>query len=103
MRNILAIALLAASPAAADPYAPTASPAQRILATGDGLTQATAYKVDSVRDEYVVAAALGLQVRSQSLVFDRKAKKTYDKLTLSAPTGESKVLWFDISSFALPE
>ncbi|MDH7637196.1 DUF4919 domain-containing protein [Sphingomonas oryzagri] len=70
---------------------------QHILAHGDGASRETAFKASSVRDEHDVAAALGLQIDSQSLVI---GKHPYDMLEVSDPkTGAKRELWFDISSF----
>ena len=59
MRIAFAIALLIAAPSYADPV-PTSKHIQKILAKGNGLTAATAYKVSSVRDEYMIAQTLNL-------------------------------------------
>ena len=78
---------------------PTASPERiaKILSRGDGISQQTAYKVKSVREEYQVVAALGLEPGSQSLVVNNKP---YDVIEATDPrTGAKRDVWFDISSF----
>ena len=68
-----------------------------ILASGDGRTRETAFKVDSIREEYEVMGHFGLRLESQSLVVH---DKPYDLLqTVKVSTGETVELWFDISSF----
>lgn len=73
------------------------------FASGDGKTQASAYVVyaDSettgVDKEYQIIRFLGLVPQSQSLV---TADKPYDAMTVLDPkTGQTKVVWFDISRF----
>lgn len=66
MRTAVLLAVLLATPLAAR-EAPSRA-IQKILAKGDGLSPATAFRVSSVRDEYQVAAALRLTVSSQALV-----------------------------------
>jgi len=95
MRLAFALALLATVPGSAEP--PAASKhIQKIMAKGDGLTEATAFKASSVRDEYEIAAALGVKVHSQALVL---MKKPYDLLEGEDATGQKRELWFDISGF----
>jgi hypothetical protein len=70
----------------------------KILATRDGKSEATAYKVKSVGDEYKVLARLNLRPGTQALI--RRGAKAYDLLTATDPvTGTSKQIWFNISSF----
>jgi hypothetical protein len=100
------IALLAALSLALAPApsgAPDVSPAQpskhivKIMARGDGRSAETAYKVSSIRDEYEIARALGLEVTSQGLV---SLKRPYDVLTVRDPRdGSTREIWFDIGSF----
>jgi hypothetical protein len=69
----------------------------KILSSADGATQATAYKVSSVHEEYEVLAALHLTPKDQALVV---GKKPCDAITAIVPaTGAERKLWFDISSF----
>ena len=71
---------------------------EQIVAASDGATEATAYEVSSVRQEYEILRYLGLQPGRQALVM--KDGKAYDVITASDPaTGETRKIWFDISSF----
>lgn len=91
--------LLFASTAAAQPAAsPVISKhVEKILSRADGTSQATAYKVSSVSDEYDIIKALGLEMKSQALVV---GKKPYDLITaIDRVTGTERQVWFDISSF----
>lgn len=94
----IAIALAFLS-APADEGQPNPAPKRvlKIMTRGDGLSAATAYKVRKVADEYEVAAALGLRVKSQSLIMLKN--RTYDVLKVTAEDGSARELWFDISSF----
>lgn len=68
-----------------------------ILASGDGKSRETAFKVDSIREEYEVLGHLGLRMEAQSLV---TADKPYDVMrAVNLSTGEIVEVWFDISSF----
>lgn len=70
----------------------------KALAKADGRTQASAIKVRSIDDEYVVIGALGFRPGIQSLV--SKNGKTYDVHEVThATTGERRTFWFDVSSF----
>jgi len=70
----------------------------RIIERADGTSAETAFRVRSVRQEYQVVQALGLQTRSQSLIF--VGRRPFDVLTVTDPrSGEERRLWFDISSF----
>ena len=89
----LALAL-ALAPGDAAP-APSAHIA-KIMAKGDGRSPETAYKVGSVREEYEIVRALGLAVKSQSLI---GGKKPYDMLEVVDARGNVLRLWFDISAF----
>ncbi len=69
----------------------------KILARSDGRSAETAYKVRSVREEYQVLAALGLEPGRQSLVV---RKRPYDVIEATdARTGMKREVWFDIGSF----
>ncbi|MFN3516835.1 MAG: DUF4919 domain-containing protein [Novosphingobium sp.] len=69
----------------------------KALKSGDGLTEKTAYKVSSVRQEYEILRYLGLEPRMQALVINKKA---YDVITAVDPaTGKERKVWFNISSF----
>jgi hypothetical protein len=69
----------------------------KIMAATDGKTEATAYRVKSVADEYQILRRLGLRPAEQSLIV--KGKKAYDMLEATNANGEKVELWFDISSF----
>jgi hypothetical protein len=83
----------------------TATPAaaksiEKILASAGGTGPDDAYKVSSVEQEYRIAAALGLEVGRQSLNID--GKRQFDKLVCTdKKTGETRELWFDVTSFYL--
>lgn len=63
----------------------------------DGATAETAYKVQSVREEYQIARALGVRTRSQALV--EQDGKMFDVLSGTDADGKKRELWFDISAF----
>lgn len=66
----------------------------KIMGKGDGVSKGTAYRVSSVKQEYEILAALGLEPVSQALVVDGK---TYDLLTARDPrTGAEREVWFQI-------
>jgi predicted RNA-binding protein associated with RNAse of E/G family len=91
----VALALLPAPAIAEGP--PPSRHIARIMARADGGSPETAYRVSSVRDEYEIVRALGLEVKSQALVF---RKKPYDILTVVDPKdGSTRDLWFDIGKF----
>jgi Domain of unknown function (DUF4919) len=100
--NLFAALLLAvaAPPVPAVPASGVAAPSKhvaKIMARADGASPERAYKVSSVRDEYAIVRALGLEVRSQSLI---RRKKMYDVLEVADPRdGSVRRLWFDISRF----
>jgi hypothetical protein len=94
---LIALALSAAH--SASPGAPPPAPSKhvaKIMAGADGSSPETAYKVSSVRDEYEIVAALGLEVKSQALVLRGKA---YDVLEVTDAHGAVRRIWFDINSF----
>ncbi|QJU59387.1 DUF4919 domain-containing protein [Sphingomonas sp. AP4-R1] len=95
MHKAVVVALLISTASGAQPV-PTSKHIQKIMAKGDGLTPATAFKVSSVKEEYQIAAALGLKVQSQSLVVQ---KKPFDMLQATNEAGDAREVWFDISSF----
>ena len=70
-----------------------------VLASGDGKTLETAYKVDSVRDEYQVAAALGLRIKSQTMIGGKFPRDVAD---VEDADGNTRKIWFDVSSFYPP-
>jgi hypothetical protein len=99
MKWLLVFAIVVASASNAFPPSSTniSGHIAKIIARTDGKSQETAYKVDSVHEEYEVLKALGLTPKSQALVIK---KKPYDLLTAVDPaTGSERELWFDISSF----
>jgi hypothetical protein len=95
---LIGLALLGSvAPAQSTPPPSVSKHVEKILSRGDGATQATAYKVSTVHDEYEILAALHLTPKEQALVV---GKKPYDAITAVDPaTGAERKLWFDISSF----
>src|SRR5690606_34167972 len=70
-----------------------------ILASGDGKTPKTAYKVISIPEEYMTLWRLGLVVEEQSLV--ESDGRQYDAMRVKhRKTGEESVIYFDIQVFA---
>jgi Domain of unknown function (DUF4919) len=94
--RLLAALALAATAAPAALAAPPSKHIAKIMAGADGSSPETAYKVSSVRDEYEIVAALGLDVKSQALVLRGKA---YDVLEVTDAHGAARRIWFDINSF----
>jgi hypothetical protein len=95
MHIAFALACFIALPSDAEPL-PASKYIQKIMAKADGRTPGTAFKVSSVEDEYQIAAALGLKVKSQSLII---LKKPYDFVKAENEAGEAHEVWFDISIF----
>ena len=95
MRIAIAIAFLIATASNSEPVS-VPKRIQKMMGKGDGLTAASAFKVSSVRDEYEIARALNLKIQSQSLIIQ---KKPFDMMKCASETGETRELWFDISSF----
>lgn len=69
-----------------------------MLDSGDGKTAKTAYKVHSIREEYVIMRELGYQVGMQALVFD-KEYGAFDILSGTNAEGKKGEFYFDINSF----
>jgi len=114
MTFILALLLVSAQGATAPPAGPAAAapaathctprPAPdsrriaQLLASADGATAATAYRVRNIGEEYQILAALGLCAHGQSLVMN--GRKPYDILhAIDSRTGAERDLWFDIGAF----
>lgn len=101
---LAAIALLFAAPVTAPVVAPAQDQASsgrvaKILKSGDGKTQDTAYHVKNVGEEYQVIRALGLRPAQQALIINDKGT-AFDLMTVVDPkSGEKVEIWFDISSF----
>jgi hypothetical protein len=103
--GLLLIAAQATPPAPPPPAATCtpsgAAPSARIaglLASTDGSSPARAYRVRSIREEYLILDALGLCPETQSLVTNRG--RPYDvQRAVDARAGEVREFWFDISSF----
>ncbi len=94
---LTSLALMMLVPQDAAPAPPSARVAE-ILKSGDGKSEATAYKVKSVHDEYEVLGALGLRPGGQSLIVH--GKKAFDLLSVTDPKTQQKVdIYFDINSF----
>ncbi|HVG33547.1 MAG TPA: DUF4919 domain-containing protein [Pyrinomonadaceae bacterium] len=69
-----------------------------LLNTGDGKSAETAYRVMSVREEYIIMHELGIEVSSQALWSVNN--KAFDVLSGTDPkTGKEIRVYFDISSF----
>jgi len=94
---VIGLALLG-SVASAQPSSPpsVSKHIEKILSKADGSSQATAYRVSPVRDEYEVLNALHLTPKSQALVM---GEKPYDAITAVDPSGAERQIWFDISAF----
>ncbi|MGN7160008.1 hypothetical protein [Sphingomonas sp. SAFR-052] len=63
----------------------------------DGASAATAYKVDSVAEEYRIARKLGVRTHGQALI--EQDGRMFDMLMGTDADGKGRELWFDISSF----
>jgi hypothetical protein len=96
-RYLIGLALLG-SIASAQPSSPTSvsKHIEKIVSKADGSSQATAYKVSAVHDEYEVLNALHLTPKSQALVM---GTKPYDSIPAVDPSGAEHQVWFDISAF----
>jgi hypothetical protein len=71
-----------------------------LVASTDGATRETAYKVASVEDEYAILRARHLRSGEQSLILgEGDDKGAYDTLEAADRNGAKLTLWFDISSF----
>ena len=69
-----------------------------ILSSGDGKAPSTAFKVISIREEYVVLGVNGLRIQSQALFGENG--HNYDRLIGVKPgTDERTTLYFNIDSF----
>jgi hypothetical protein len=66
-----------------------------LLASGDGKSAKTAFRVHSIREEYVVMRELGYQVKSQAL--RAESDRTFDVLSGSNSEGKTASLYFDIT------
>lgn len=69
-----------------------------MLDSGDGKTAKTAFKVHSIREEYIIMRELGYQVSMQSLVMD-KDYGSFDVLAGNGKDGKGGSFYFDINSF----
>lgn len=72
---------------------------EKLLASADGRTQQSAYKVRSVAEEYEILGALGLEPGSQSLIMGDGGKAFNMIEATDAAKGETREVWFNISSF----
>jgi hypothetical protein len=71
---------------------------QALLSTGDGKTAETAYRVLTVKEEYLIMKELGYTVSSQSLMSIKG--NHYDVLSgVDKKTGKEVELYFEIGSF----
>lgn len=66
-----------------------------ILASGDGKTEASAFRVISVNEEHIVLAARGLRPIEQGLV--RRGDRVYDRVRAQSGDGTEAVLFFDVT------
>jgi len=66
-----------------------------ILASGDGRSPETAFHVYFTREEYAVLEALGLRMKSQSLM--QAGERSYDHLTAVDREGGTTELYFDVT------
>ena len=100
MAFLAALALISTT-ALAESQPPNATPSKRIakiIARSDGRSAESAFKVRSVREEYEILAALGLEPGTQSLVASNK--RNYDVIEgKDVHTGTKREVWFDIGSF----
>jgi hypothetical protein len=71
---------------------------EKLIASTDGASKATAFKVKSIDEEYRILRALRLKSEMQSLVIGDDGHP-YDRLTVVAEDGTKRELWFDIKSF----
>ncbi len=102
MRKMLLAAALAFAPVLAhaqDTTAPTPQATPTPAAPLKGSTKETAYKVNSIAEEYAIMRKLGLRVGMQALIMGEDGHP-YDMLSGTDPnTGEKRDVWFDIKSF----
>jgi len=69
-----------------------------LLSSGDGKTPETAFRVLTVREEYVIMNELGYEVQMQALLAIKG--KSYDRLSgKDKKTDQAVSVYFDISSF----
>ena len=93
--------ILLSTTSLAEPQPQNATPSKRIakiIGRNDGRSADSAFKVRSVREEYEILAALGLEPGTQSLVATNKGN--YDVIhAKDVRTGTQREVWFDIGSF----
>lgn len=68
---------------------------QSILASGDGKSPATAYKVISVKEEYATISHLGHKKISQRLL--NQNNKAYDAIEVKDDSGAELTIYFDVT------
>lgn len=68
---------------------------QSVLASGDGKTPATAYKVITVDEEYTILSYLKLKLISQRL--HNQDNKAYDAMQVKDSSGTEKTIYFDVT------
>ena len=99
MKRCLAVALLVlAQPGVAFSQDRQADRIASLIATTDGATKETAFKVKSVDEEYQILRALHCRPGKQSLIIGDD-NHPYDILEVTTPEGANRQLWFDIKSF----
>ena len=70
--------------------------AEAIARSGDGFSQATAFKVLVPSEEYLICGIIGAKVQNQSLVNQDKA--SFDVLKVKKDEWPQPIeLWFDVS------
>jgi hypothetical protein len=72
-----------------------------ILTTGDGLTPGTAFRVQSISEEYLIVSVLGC-TRTRQVLHTAPSGRLYDLLTVSCD-GQERLVHFDISAFLSAE
>jgi hypothetical protein len=74
-----------------------------ILASGDGKTQETAYRVISDREEYVTLSSLGLPYFGPNVSYAaiKDGGHGYDRFEISGSTpGQNRVVFFNVDAFS---
>jgi hypothetical protein len=93
MKRIVAAALLFVVPASVVAKDKT-DRIEELIASTDGATKATAYKVQSLDEEYQILKALHLKPVGWDLIVDED-NHPYDILTTVAGDGTKRQKWFD--------
>jgi hypothetical protein len=75
---------------------------EAILATGDGRTPQTAFRVQSIAEEYLIVRSVLRCTRTKQEIHTAPSGRPYDLLTLSCE-GQTRLVYFDISAFMSPD